>query len=199
MIYNALLCLALLATILATFAGTSDFSLLRQTTLIWHKHPLTANVSCVACHSCFALGGTQGKYFRGIFSSLSFENVKLQFFFLFFPFLKSPNRDTDQLACPRREEEYLVGYCLGKKKKKGKTFRSLKSHPVWNLCYGWNSRLNFTLANCYPDTMLNKFLFLTASSTNGGAAFCQLTQPGKMRVRLAQSGVRQRLSQPLQN
>lgn len=60
---------------------------------------------------------------------------------------------------------------------KSKTFRSLKSHPVWNLCYGWNSRLNFTLASCYPGTMLNKFLFLTASSTNGGAAFCQLTQP----------------------
>lgn len=97
----------------ATFAGTSDFSLLRQKTLIWHKHSLTANVSCIACHSCFTLGGTQGKYFRGIFSSQSFENVRFQFFFLF---LKSPNRDTDQLACPRQEEEYLVGYCLGKKK-----------------------------------------------------------------------------------
>lgn len=61
--------------------------------------------------------GTQGKYFRGIFSSLSFENVRFQIFF-FSLFLKSPDRDTDRLACPRREEEYLVGYRLGEKKKK---------------------------------------------------------------------------------
>lgn len=38
--------------------------------------------------------------------------------------------------------------------------KSNTSHPVGNLCYGWNSRLNFTLANGYPDTMLNKSFFL---------------------------------------
>lgn len=61
-------------------------------------------------------------------------------------------------------------------------FGSLNSHPkpniffsVLKLSYGLDSRLNFSLANCYPNTMLNKFLFLSGAPTNCSAMFCQLT------------------------
>lgn len=85
-------------------------------------------------------------------------------------------------------------------------FASLNSHPkhsfcfcTLRLCYGLNSRLNFSLANCYPNTMLNKFLFLSGAPTNCSAALLSADQREKMRARLDQSGVRLRLSQPLQN
>ena len=65
---------------------------------------------------------------------------------------------------------------------KANMFGSLNSHPkhsfhfcVLRLCYGLDSRLNFSLASCYPNTMLNKFLFLSGAPTNGSVACCQLT------------------------
>lgn len=80
---------------------------------------------------------------------------------------------------------------------------SLNSHPkhspcfwVLKLCYGLGSRLNFLLANCYPNTMLNKF-FPPQSAHQSQRSPLSADQKVKMRVRLDQSGVRPRLSQPL--
>lgn len=88
---------------------------------------------------------------------------------------------------------------------KADMFGSLNSHPKHSfcfcfleLCYGLDSRLNFSLANCYPNTMLNKSLFLSDASTNCSAALLSADQREKMRVRLSQSGVSLRLSQPLE-
>ena len=72
----------------------------------------------------------------------------------------------------------FYSYCLGKPP----CLAFLNSHPkhsfcfcVLELCYGLDSRLNFSLDNCYPNTMLNKFLFLSDAPTNCSAALCQLT------------------------
>lgn len=86
---------------------------------------------------------------------------------------------------------------------KANMFGSLNSHPkhsfcfwVLRLCYGLGSRLNFLLANCYPNTMLNKF-FPPQCAHQLQRSPLSADQKVKMRVRLDQSGVRLRLSQPL--
>lgn len=159
MIYNSLLCLALLAQycnlrwdVRLLSAHTEHFDLAQT------RSESECQLLCMPVTSRWV--EHKENIFEGYFSHSVLKMSGSNFSF-FFSFLKSLKRDTDQLAFQNN------------------TFRSLKSPPVRNPCYGWNSRLNFTLANCYLDTMLNKFLFLNASSTNGGAAFCQMTSKGR--------------------
>lgn len=164
-IYNSLLCLARLAQRRPTS--------LRSDRILWSG--TTALPECKFC--CMPQLLHVGRNIRKIFSRdiLTTQFWKCQVPIFFFSFSEEP-KTWHSPTCVSTEGGKVFCWLLPGK---GNTFGSLKSRPVRNLCYGLNSRLNFTLANCCPDTMLNKFLFHSASSSNGGAAFGQLTREGR--------------------
>lgn len=190
MVYKAPLCLALLAQCCNLWWDVGDVSNTRlwsgtNTLWLWMSFPSRAIVTS-------RWAERKENIFEGYFNHRFKKKRQVLIFFFFSEELKMGHRPSCMSTVGGRVFCWLPPG-------KSNTFRSLKSHPVRNLCYGWNSRLNFTLANCYPDTMLNKFLFSYCFFHQWRRGILSADQRAKMRVRLGQSGVRQRLSQPLQN
>lgn len=189
-IYNSLLCLALLIQHCSLRWDVRLFSAQKE----YFDLARTLAPECKVC--CMPQLLHVGRNIRKIFwrDILTTGFLKMSGFNFFF-FSEEP-KTWHSLTCVSTVEGKVFCWLLPGK---GNTFGSLKSRPVRNLCYGLNSRLNFTLANCCHRHNAKEIPFLFCFFLQWRRGIPSADQQGKMRVRLAQSGVRRRLSQPLQN